>query len=52
MLLDYMKDIDDIQMKNKKDKFDAYWTIILFLDEKMFFNLLDKYKNNKKLNYP
>ena len=51
MLLDYVKDIDDIQMKNKEDKFDAYWKIILFLNEKMFFDLLDKYMNNKKLDY-
>ena len=51
MLLDYVKDIDDIQMKNKKDKFDAYWKIILFLNEKMFFDLIGKFMNNKKLDY-
>ena len=52
MLLDYVKDMKDIKMQNKKDKFDTYWAIILFLDEKMFFNLLGQYMNNKKLKYP
>ena len=52
LMLLYVKDMKDIKTQNKKDKFDTYWAIILFLDEKMFFNLLGQYMNNKKLKYP
>ena len=52
MLVDYVNDMNDIKTQNKKDKFDAYWKIILFLDEKMFFNLLGQYMNKKKLENP
>ena len=50
--LDYIKDMDDILMKNRKDKFDTYWKIIFFLDEKMFFNLVGNYMVNKRSKYP
>ena len=44
--------MDDILTKNKKDKFDTYWIIIFFLNEKMFFNLIGNHVINKKCKYP
>ena len=52
VFLDYIKDMDNILMKNRKDIFDTYWKIIFFLDEKMFFNLVGNYMVNKKSKYP
>ena len=52
ILLNYIKDMDDILTKNKKDKFDTYWIIIFFLNEKMFFNLIGNHVINKKCKYP
>ena len=52
ILLNYIKDMDDILTKNKKDKFDTYWIIIFFLNEKMFFNLIGNHVINKECKYP
>ena len=52
ILLDYLKDMDDIYMKKKKDKFDAYMKILFFLNEAMFLNLVKNYMVEKKIKYP
>jgi hypothetical protein len=52
ILLDYVKDMDDIFMKNKKDKFDTYMTILSLLDETMFLNVVMSYMEKKKIEYP
>ena len=52
ILLDYLKDMDDIYMKKKKDKFDAYMKILFFLNEAMFLNLVKNYMVEKKIEYP
>ena len=52
MLLDYVKDMIKILLKEKEDKVDTYQKILFFLDEKMFSNLINSYMNKKVLKYP
>ena len=47
MLLDYVENVNIIELMKKQDKISSYYNILFFLDEKKFLDLLNSYMDKK-----